>query len=441
MKGRCLAAVLAVVWPTLGCGAPPAQGPGSAKVSPDVYAALGNASRVAVLVVLRETGGTAGSQSIAETDAIADVQQDVLAVLDPADFRLTHRWAHISGLSGEATLSGVRTLEAHPDVAQVGLPGTKYKTTAESLPLMQANEAHSLGFTGKGVAVAVLDTGIDNSHRDLFDAIAAEACFCTGGCRCPNGGSSQTGPGSARDDDGHGTNVAGIINSAGRVAPVGVAPDTAIVAIKVLGPTGGGDQGILSGLDALLGMPSVKVANMSLGGGRFSTVCDNADAANMLFGRALASLRARGTVTFVASGNNAFTDSVSSPACINAAVAVGAVYDDNVGGIRWAVCPDGSSRADQVTCFSNSSPLVELLAPGALITSAGVGGGTSTEGGTSQATPHAAGAAAVLLEANPGLSPDALVSILKETGVGIRDPRNGLTLPRINLKAALDRVR
>ena len=81
------------------------------------------------------------------------------------------------------------------------------------------------------------------------------------------------------------------------------------------------------------------------------------------------------------------------------------------------------------------------LAPGALITSAGAGGGTSTEGGTSQATPHASGAAAVLLEANPGLSADAIIAALKETGVPVRDSRNGLTLPRINLKAALDRVR
>jgi subtilisin family serine protease len=440
MKGKGLASVLALMGPIAGCGASPGPGQGSAKVSPDVYAALANAPRVAVLVVLRETEGVAGSQSTARTDAIADVQASVLADLHPGEFQLTHKWGNIGGLAGEATLSAVRTLEAHPDVELVGLPGTKYAVSAESVPLMLANEAHAAGFTGKGVVVAVLDTGIENTHPDLFDAIAAEACFCTG-CQCPNGGSSQTGPGSARDDSGHGTNVSGIINSPGRVSPVGVAPDTSIVAIKVLGPNGGGDQGILSGLDAVLANPSVKVVNMSLGGGRFSTVCDSADASNALFGRALATLRSRGTVTFVASGNNAFTDAVTSPACINAAVAVGAVYDSNVGGIRWAVCPDATTAANQVTCFSNSSPLVELLAPGALITSSGVGGGTSTEGGTSQATPHASGAAAVLLEANPGLSADAIVSVLKETGVAVNDPRNGLTLPRINLKAALDRVR
>ena len=305
--------------------------------------------------------------------------------------------------------------------------------------MIQASEAHALGFTGKGVVVAVLDTGINRNHPDLSDGIVDEACFCEGCCR--SGASTDSGPGSAFDDDGHGTNVSGIIMSPGRVAPVGVAPDSFILAIRVLGPTGGTTERIVSGLDAIVGT-SIKVVNMSLGGGRFTTVCDNADASTMLYGRAIAALRAQGTVTFVASGNDNFTDAVARPACINAAVAVGAVYDDSLGWQGWATgCADTTTRADQVTCFSNSSPLVELLAPGSQITSAGLGAGTLTESGTSQATPHAAGAAAVLLEANPGLSPDQIVSALKETGAAVTDSKNGLTLPRINLKAALDRVR
>jgi subtilisin family serine protease len=132
---------------------------------------------------------------------------------------------------------------------------------------------------------------------------------------------------------------------------------------------------------------------------------------------------------------------VSSPACTNASLAVGAVYDQNIGGIAWQICPDPTTASDQVTCFSNSSPLVELLAPGAMTTSSGPGGGTLTEGGTSQATPHVAGAAAVLLQARPSLTPSQIIAVLAETGVPVVDRKNGLSIPRINLRAALDAVR
>jgi subtilisin family serine protease len=288
--------------------------------------------------------------------------------------------------------------------------------------------------------VAVLDTGVDARHPDLVDAVVEQECFCSG-C-CPNGSSRQSGAGSASDDDGHGTNVSGIIASAGRVAPGGVAPDADLIAIRVLGRSGGTVSTIVSALEHVLARPQIRVVNMSLGGGGpFSTVCDQADASNMAFGSVIARLRAQGTLTVVASGNEAFTNGVSSPACTNAALAVGAVYDNNVGGIAWSVCPDPTTAADQVTCFSNSSPLVELLAPGALTTSSGPGGGTLTEGGTSQATPHVTGAAAVLLQVRPTLTPSEIIGVLSATGNPITDRKNGVVVPRINLRAAVDAVR
>jgi subtilisin family serine protease len=181
---------------------------------------------------------------------------------------------------------------------------------------------------------------------------------------------------------------------------------------------------------------------MSLGGGGpFTTVCDTADASNAAFGSVIARLRAQGTLTAVAAGNEGFATGVSSPACTNAALAVGAVYDQNVGGIAWNTCPDPTTAPDQVTCFSNSSPLVELLAPGALTTSSGPGGVTLTEGGTSQATPHVAGAAAVLLQVRPTLTPSEIIAVLSATGVPVADRKNGVVVPRINLRAAVDAVR
>lgn len=428
----------------LGCAA--AEGPTgsspaarSSKVSDEVRSSLDSAGSVRVIVTLREPDTRAVSQGARE-DQIAAIQEGVLAGLSSADFQLTHKWERVSAVAGEVTRGGLAKLEAHADVRLVGPDVTLRAFAAQSVPLIRAIEAHNLGFTGKGVTVAVIDTGIDSDHQDLFDAIVDQQCFCAS-C-CPNGSSRQSGPGGAEDDQGHGTNVTGIINSAGRVAPVGVAPDTNIVAIKVLNREGSGQSSdIISSLDYVISQRSIKVVNMSLGGGRHSTVCDSADAFNQAAGQAIATLRSRGTATFVASGNEAFPDAVASPACVNAAVAVGAVYDDNVGGIRASNCTDGTTAADLPTCFSNSSTLVELMGPGAMITSSGLGGGTDTEGGTSQATPHVAGAAAVLFQVNPGASVSQVVDALKRTGRGVRDPKNGLTLPRIDLRAAIDAVR
>lgn len=420
----------------IGCA--PVAPPGAAKLESEVGALLQVAGRAPVIVILAESD--TWTTEAARRRGIASVRESVLASLAPGDLTITQEWVSVSGFAGELSLAGLGRLQSHPGVVRIGLDRKVDGYMSESGPLIRADEARSLGFTGRGSLVAVLDTGVDDLHPDLRDAIVDEQCFCSG-C-CPNGSSRQSGPGSANDDNGHGTNVAGIIASAGRVAPVGIAPDAGLVIIRVLGPSGGSVSSIVSALEYVLSRPEIKVVNMSLGGGGpYSTVCDNSDAGNMAFGTVIAHLRAQGTLTVVAAGNEGFSTGVSSPACTNASLAVGAVYDQNVGGIAWQTCPDPTTAADQVACFSNSSPLVELLAPGALTTSSGPGGGTLTEGGTSQATPHVAGAAAVLLQARPSLTPGQIIAVLAQTGVPVVDRKNGLSVPRINLRSALDAVR
>jgi len=419
-------------------GCAPGSQPRAAKVESEVEAILRVAGRAPVIVILAESD--AWTTESARRGGIAAARDGVLASLAPGDFVLGQQWVYVSGFAGELSQAGLARLSANPDVLRIGLDRKVHGYTAESVPLIRADETRSLGFIGRGVTVAVLDTGIDGRHPDLRDTIVDEQCFCAS-C-CPNGTSRQSGAGSANDDNGHGTNVSGIIASAGRVAPVGVAPGAGLVAIRVLGPSGGSTSTIVSALEYVLERPHIKVVNMSLGGGGpFTTVCDSADASTMAFGAVIGRLRAQGTLSVVAAGNEGFSTGVSSPACTLAALAVGAVYDQNVGGIAWNTCPDPTTAADQVTCFSNSSALVELLAPGALTTSSGPGGGTLTEGGTSQATPHVAGAAAVLLQARPGLAPGEIIAVLSQTGVPITDRKNGLAVPRINLRAALDAVR
>jgi subtilisin family serine protease len=296
------------------------------------------------------------------------------------------------------------------------------------------------------VVVAVLDTGVESTHPDLSGDVIGQACFCTtvsgAGC-CPNKTSQQTGAGAAEDDHGHGTNVTSIITGGGNVAPRGVAPDSQVVAIKVLDSTGSGAaSGIVSGLDYVLkSRPEVKVVNISLGlGNLFDGVCDSAASFTQAFAQAINGLKARGTAVFASTGNQANKSQISVPACIGSAIAVGAVYERSAGAVSFG-CTDASTDADQVACFSNSSSKLDLLAPGAPILGSGLGGGTSTTLGTSQACPHAAGVAALLFQANSGLSVDRLLSALKTSSVTVTDSANGRATPRLDAKAALDASR
>ena len=147
---------------------------------------------------------------------------------------------------------------------------------------------------------------------------------------------------------------------------------------------------------------------------------------------AIQAARANGIVSFVASGNDGYSDGIAIPACTPGAVAVGAVYDANVGSAAWGVCTDSSTAADKIACFSNSASMLKLLAPGATISVLG-----SSGGGTSFAAPHAAGAYAVLRGARPAEDFETSLARLSNFGVAVTDGRNGLVFPRINLAAAL----
>ena len=147
---------------------------------------------------------------------------------------------------------------------------------------------------------------------------------------------------------------------------------------------------------------------------------------------AIATAEAAGVASAVATGNNGWTNSISSPACAPSAIKVGAVYATSYGRIGWSTCTDTATEADLVTCFSNSAPFIDLLAPGALITAGGY-----RMGGTSQATPHVAGALAVVAEAYPTESPSNWADRLIDSGTDVTDHRNGLTHPRIDVEAAI----
>jgi subtilisin family serine protease len=254
---------------------------------------------------------------------IRAVQDRVLSRLSAADLRLTHRWEAIHAVAGELTQAGLAKLLADPDVVRVDLDVDGGAQLWQSVPLVNANDAHGLGYTGQGVTVAVLDSGVDASHPDLGDALVAEHCFCTTstgtGC-CPNGSTEQAGTGSARDDYGHGTNVTGIITSNGIIAPTGVAPSAQIVAVRVLDGSGGfaASAQVVSGLNWIIqNRPDVKVLNMSLATSTlFAGTCDNAYAWTMAFAEAINTLKSHGVTVFAASGNSGSTTQLPAPACV-----------------------------------------------------------------------------------------------------------------------------
>lgn len=233
------------------------------------------------------------------------------------------------------------------------------------------------------------------------------------------------------DDYGHGTNVASIIAR--------VAPAARIMALDIFtyDPANGDFYALFSDIiDAVNfavaqkyeGGINVCAINLSVGGGDapFENTCESQPVAV-----ALSEARGAGILSAVAAGNDGWSDGLKTPACAPAAVSVGAVYDSNFRQCDWSACSDNTTAADQIACFSDSAYYLTLLAPGAFITAGGL-----TLAGTSQATPHVAGALAALMAAVPDASPDEVLQALQDTGRPVIDPRNGLIFPRINIAAA-----
>ena len=214
---------------------------------------------------------------------------------------------------------------------------------------------------------------------------------------------------------------------------LGVAPASRIVMLNAFSGTSAYVADILSAINwavANRAAYNIVAINMSLGDGtKYTSACT----ANNPFRTPITNARSAGIQVVVAAGNEAFTDGLSSPACTPGAISVGAVYDANYGGVNWGstLCTDATTGADKITCFSNSASFLTLLAPGAMITAADI-----TEGGTSQATPHVAGAIAVLHSTFPNETLAQIQTRMTSSGVSITDARNGITKPRLNLLEA-----
>ncbi|HEX7308636.1 S8 family peptidase [Lentzea sp.] len=293
----------------------------------------------------------------------------------------------INGVAFDAAktpLVGMSTFR-QAGVRKVWLDAKRQASLDRSVPQINAPAAYAAGFTGKGTTVAVLDTGVDNTHPDLADREIGERNFSSS----PD----------AVDHYGHGTHVASTIagtgaKSGGRYR--GVAPDANILDVKVLGDNGSGqDSAIIAGMEWAVEQ-GAQIINMSLGGYDTPEVEPLEEAVDRISAE-------KGTLFVVAAGNSGpGGTTIGSPGTADAALTVGAV-----------------DHEERVAEFSSRGPTLagtlkpDLTAPGVGIVAARhsdgrigppVADGYTSLDGTSMATPHVAGAAALLRQQHPELT-------------------------------------
>ena len=242
---------------------------------------------------------------------------------------------------------------------------------------------------GKGVKVAVIDTGIDSSHPDLSGSVDGGYSAIT----------KTENPADYQDDNGHGTHVSGTI-AAHRDGKgvVGVAPKARLYAVKVLDADGSGNlSDVVDGI-VWAAKNHMDVANMSLG----------APVDSEAMKRAVRFARGSGVVIVAAAGNSG--GSVGFPGAYEDTIAVAA-----------------SDSADNLASFSSRGPEVDFIAPGVDVLSAKMGGGFISYSGTSMASPHVAGLAALAVsQGYVGLNgPDGVFAQLKKAAK--RLPTQGMT--------------
>jgi subtilisin len=239
------------------------------------------------------------------------------------------------------------------------------------------------------VDVAVIDTGIDMDHADLY---------VVGGYNCILPGSVP------EDDNGHGSHVAGTIGAKDNtIGVVGVAPGARLWAVKVLNKRGSGTWSqIICGIDwVTANAVTIEVANMSLGGGGTETGCDDGG-----MNEAICNAVNAGVTFVVAAGNESDDAAYHVPAAYDQVITVSALDDR-----------DGSADTiDTFASFSNYGADVDLIAPGVYIYSTYKGGGYVTMSGTSMASPHVAGGAALYKATHPSATPAQVKSALQAAG-------------------------
>jgi subtilisin len=426
------ALILAALPALLALGAVEAQAEN--RISPELVARASREGTVRIIVqldvpTLPEGRLRAGRARLLQRQRIAAAQDNLSAELAGTTHRTARRFRSIAFAALEVGPQALSRLEASARVVTVQEDRLHRPLLDVSVPLVEANQTASMGYDGSGQTVVVLDTGVDGDHPNLAGKVVAEACFAAGypylSGGCPNGQIFDDGNGSGSyctysGDCFHGTHVAGIAVGAGASYP-GVAPGAWLIPIQVFSEFTGSYCGsdpspcALSWtsdqvaaleyvFDTLRSLHSIASVNMSLGGAAYTSQAE-CDADNPSTKAAIDNLRSVGIATVIAAGNSGHLDAIDEPGCISSAITVSATDDD-----------------DEIASFSSAADFLSLWAPGVSIRAPLFGSTSFTNAsGTSMATPHVAGAWAILRQAAPSASVDDIRISLQDTGVPIPD--------------------
>ncbi|MGV6971336.1 S8 family peptidase [Bacillus sp. PAMC26543] len=336
-------------------------------------------------------------------------------VLD-SDAEVEQQYQHLPAVAVTADPETVKEFNQDPDILYVennvtftAADNTDLKVLSENadttdnfeqwnLEPIQVKQAWKEGLTGKNVKIAVIDSGI-SPHDDLSISGGYSAVSYTS---------------SYKDDNGHGTHVAGIIGAKHNGYGIdGIAPEAQIYAVKALDQNGSGDlQGLLKGIDWSIAN-GMDIVNMSLGTSSDSQILHDA----------MDKAYEKGVLLVAASGNEGNGKPVNYPAAYSSVVAVSATNQHN-----------------QLAAFSTTGNQVEFSAPGTDITSTYLHQYYATGSGTSQATPHAAAMFALLKQRDPGNTNVQLRALMQKNivdlGITGRDQQFGYGLIRYKAQQA-----
>ncbi|OIJ08403.1 hypothetical protein BKP35_17660 [Anaerobacillus arseniciselenatis] len=334
------------------------------------------------------TSGTLAEESTEKYLVMFDgpAEKGILTAFGVEEENILHEYELLPVKYLELTERQAKGLSNHPQIKYVeeeAIAEAFGQTVPWGVPHVQGTTAHNEGYIGQGINVAILDTGIDNTHEDLSENVKGGYSVFTD--------VDNNDP--FYDGSGHGTHVAGTVGAIdNELGVLGVAPQVNLYAVKVLNNDGSGSYaGIAQGIEWSI-QNGMDIINMSLGGSSSSSILE--EFSNLAYEEGLLVVAAAGN-----SGNpGGRGDNVSYPAKYESVIAVAAIDQNNKRG-----------------SFSSTGPAVELSAPGVGVLSTVPGNEYDAYNGTSMAAPHVAGVAALVWGGNSNLTNVEIRSLMQNT--------------------------